>query len=214
MGKPKKRAGYVKKRVFCGNQHVNKKKAKHSVNTQLPTASCNNVVQSPGQVGPSDRNSLENLRTSTSFEDSEGYRSSISFSKIEALDDNPTSSTPIPSGNEKVIHGYRLVDIKLLGNVFDRLCCPNCFKQTLALEENPKNKKGFSTCLEVVCECGFTITTNTSEKCGKGFEVNCRMVYAMRACGQGFAGVERFATFLNMPKPMTTNNYEKISRKI
>ena len=77
-GKSKKRAGYVKKRVFCGNQHVNKKKAKHSVNTQQPTTSCNNVVQSPVQVGPSDRNSLENLRTSTSFEDSEGYRSSIS----------------------------------------------------------------------------------------------------------------------------------------
>ena len=87
------------------------------------------------------------------------------------------------SGNEKVMYGYRLVDLKLLGNVVYRLRCPNIFKQTLALEEDTKNMKGFASCLEKVCECGFHITTHTSERCGKGFEVNRRMVYAMRACG-------------------------------
>ena len=209
MGKPKKRSNYVKKRVFCGNQHVNKKKMKHLDNIQLAEASCNYAVQSPCQVGLSD-----NVGDfSRSFEESEGYISSISFSKLEGFDENHTTSTPIRSGNEKVIHGYRLVDMTLLGSILNRLCCPKCFKQTLALEEDTKNKKGFSSCLEVVCECGFKITTHTSERCGKGFEVNRRMVYAMRACGQGFTGVERFATFLNMPKPMTANNYEKISNK-
>ena len=152
---------------------------KHLVDTQLITTSSNDAVQSPCLVGPSDN--VGNF--SRSVEESEGYSSSISFLKLETFDDNPISSTLIRSGNEEVIHEYQLVDTDLLGNIFNRLCCPNCFKQTLALGENTKNKKGFSSCLEVVCECEFEITIHTSEKCGKGFEVNCRMVNAMRACG-------------------------------
>ena len=210
MGKPKKRSKYVKKRVFCGNQHANKKKLKHPDNIQLAEASCNDAVQSPCQVDLPD-----NVGDfSRSFEESEGYRSSISFSKLEAFDENHATSPPIRSGNEKVMHGYRLVDMNLLGSILNRLCCPEGFKQTLALEEDTKTKKGFSSCLAVVCGCKFQITTHTSERCEKGFDVNRRMVYAMSACEQGFAGVERFAVFLNMPKPMTANNYEKNSDKI
>ena len=36
------------------------------------------------------------------------------------------------------------------------------------------------------------------------------MVYAMRSCGQGFSGIERFTTLMDMPKPMTQNNYDKV----
>ena len=32
----------------------------------------------------------------------------------------------------------------------------------------------------------------------------------MRACGQGYAGLETFASLMNMPKLMTANNYDKI----
>ena len=75
---------------------------KHLDNIQLAEASCNDAVQSPCQVGLSD-----NVGDfSRSFEESEGYRSSISFSKREALDENHATSTPIRSRNEKVMHGY------------------------------------------------------------------------------------------------------------
>ena len=32
----------------------------------------------------------------------------------------------------------------------------------------------------------------------------------MRACGQGHAGLETFTSLMNLPKPMTINNYDKI----
>jgi len=35
----------------------------------------------------------------------------------------------------------------------------------------------------------------------------------MRACGQGYAGVETFTTLMNMPKPMTENNYKSVVLK-
>ena len=92
---------------------------------------------------------------------------------------------------EEVMHGYRVVYMNLLGSVFNRSCCLNCFKQTLALEENSKNNKG----LKVVGECGLQVTEDASEECEKGFEFKPRIVFAVRACCQGFRGVERFATF-------------------
>ena len=49
---------------------------------------------------------------------------------------------------------------------------------------------------------------------GKSFEVNMRVVYSMRSCGQGFAGLEKFNFGMNMPKPMTRRNYDKLSCKI
>ena len=32
----------------------------------------------------------------------------------------------------------------------------------------------------------------------------------MRACGQGFSGLEKFSSLMNIPKPMTKNNYNKL----
>jgi len=55
------------------------------------------------------------------------------------------------------------------------------------------------------------VTKRTFKAIGvKGFDVNRRMVYAMRACGQGFAGIETFTTMMDMPKPMIQNNYDKV----
>ena len=31
----------------------------------------------------------------------------------------------------------------------------------------------------------------------------------MRSCGQGYAGIEKFTSLMNMPKPMKQNNYVK-----
>ena len=36
----------------------------------------------------------------------------------------------------------------------------------------------------------------------------------MRACGQGYAGLEKLTAIMNLPKPMTANNYDKIVNRI
>ena len=48
-----------------------------------------------------------------------------------------------------------------------------------------------------------------SAKVNKCFEINQRMVYTMPSLSHGYAGIERFNTLMNIPKPMTVKNYNK-----
>ena len=45
----------------------------------------------------------------------------------------------------------------------------------------------------------------------KPHDINYRAVYAARIVGQGYAGLEKFCEMLNLPKPMTNNNFDLIS---
>ena len=36
----------------------------------------------------------------------------------------------------------------------------------------------------------------------------------MRACGQGYVGLEKLKALMNLPKPMTANNYDKIGNRL
>ena len=45
----------------------------------------------------------------------------------------------------------------------------------------------------------------------KPHDINYRAVYAARTVGQGYAGLENFCGMLNLPKPMTNNNFGLIS---
>ena len=36
----------------------------------------------------------------------------------------------------------------------------------------------------------------------------------MRACGQAYAGLEKLPSLMNLPKPMTANNYSKIVNRL
>ena len=37
---------------------------------------------------------------------------------------------------------------------------------------------------------------------------------SMTACGQGYAGLEKLTALMNLPKSMTTNNYDKIVNRL
>ena len=45
----------------------------------------------------------------------------------------------------------------------------------------------------------------------KPHDINNRGVYAARTIGQGYAGLKKFCGMLNLPKPMTNNNFDLIS---
>ena len=56
-----------------------------------------------------------------------------------------------------------------------------------------------------------------SEEVVKGMmplEVNIRSVYALRSCGVGRTGLEKFCGMMNMPTPMTVKNYNVISKNL
>ena len=47
----------------------------------------------------------------------------------------------------------------------------------------------------------------------KTFDINARSVYALRSCGVGHTGLEKFCGLMNLPKPVARKNYD-ISNQI
>ena len=86
----------------------------------------------------------------------------------------------------------------------------------LFLSENENKRKGLTSCLYVnCCVCDYSKEFYTSTlNIQKSVDINTRAVYAMRSCGQGYSGFSRFVSLMDMPKPMTANNYNKIVIKL
>jgi len=104
------------------------------------------------------------------------------------------------------------MDMEILSNIFELLNCPSCNQQCIKLSEQMSRKKGMASLLLIYCtSCEYKseFYTSTASK-QNSFDVNKRIIYTMRACGQGYAGLEKFIGLINMPKPMTAKNYDKI----
>ena len=85
-------------------------------------------------------------------------------------------------------------------------CHTNGCEGDLVLSENRKNKKGLASEFVIGCDCRY----NSSFYTIQSFNVDKRLVYTLRAFGQGYIGVKKFTSLVNMPNPMTANNYDKI----
>ena len=118
----------------------------------------------------------------------------------------PKSSEPIT--------GYRIIDTYILNSVFAKLLCPVCKQMKLFLKDNVNKNKGVAPSLTVVCSrCDAKNNFFTSSMANRTYDINNRIVYAMRSCGQGFSGIEKFTSLIDMPKLMTKDNYDKIVKK-
>ena len=132
--------------------------------------------------------------------------STVSSRKVQPIVGSSSSSSC------ESISGYRIIDLEIRNIVFTTFLCPSCDKQKLKLSENGSKKKGLASLLCVQCQaCNFIHEFYTSSASAhQSYDVNKRVVYAMRACGQGHPGLETFTSLMNLPKPMTINNYDKI----
>ena len=109
------------------------------------------------------------------------------------------------------ITGYRILNVDILNTVFQSMRCPECMELKLSLKENIPKKQGLASLLYVFCKsCEYAKEFYTSKRAGKGFDINRRIVYTMRSCGQGYSGINTFTTLMDMPKPMRSTNYDKI----
>ena len=229
MGKPK---GKKRSYKFRGNQHVDGKKRKQaevnspessietppekiilqdnpcqptSSSTLVNNASSGEAVVPPPPIAVTRPPIVSNVKSrQVSGEDciTEPNTLSVSYTKMSSNFIENVSSNELSSG-------YRFMDIQILRKVVELLLCPSCFLNNVKLVEHFENKKGSAINLSIECDCGYENPFYSSTKNGKSFDVNKRFVYAMRSCGQGFAGMERFCTLMNMPKPLTKNNYSK-----
>ena len=126
-----------------------------------------------------------------------------------------TFETDTPGKKDKFIDGYRFVDMEILSIVISVLSCPVCQLCSLTLREKFSEKMGFASFLVIKCsDCKFSHDFYTSNPVGKSYDINLRVIYAMRNIGQGHASIKKFTTLMNMPSPMTVKNYDLAVSKI
>jgi len=94
----------------------------------------------------------------------------------------------------------RSPDTESLGDAIEMLCCPSCKQNDIHFHENFLQKKGFSSVFILKCKhCDFKKELNSSKQCGRSYKINRRI--------QGYSSIEKFATHMNLPRPMTHKNY-------
>ena len=186
-----------RKKIFCTkklvddvNSNGNNGTEKTSVNNPV------NIVNTPPAATPPQPN-IHTPRNET-----------VSQKKVKNIVSNTPKST-------EPVTGYRLVNLEILNTVFATLRYPDCHEQKLELKDNIARKKGLASLLYIICsKCEYKNEFYTStQQSDKSFDVNKRIVYAMRSCGQGYSGISTFSTLMDMPRPKTANNYEKLVKR-
>lgn len=193
----KKRKGFCRK-IVSDSQDSNAPES--SVNT-VNTPPVNIVNTPPPRPVPV-------LRTPIVSPDDDDVAKTISQKKVhDIVSETPKSTDPVS--------GYRFMDLEILNSVINTLICPECNEKKLKLKENVGRKKGLASSLYVFCvNCEYKNDFYTSRQHpDSSFDVNKRIVYTMRSCGQGYSGVSTLCTLMDMPKPMTANNYDKLAKR-
>ena len=85
----------------------------------------------------------------------------------------------------------------------------------MELVEDDTKRMGSASRLSLHCiSCGHHEEFYTSKKIGSCFEVNWRMVYAMRSIGCGLSGMKKFSSTMDMPQPVNPKAYSYHTKAI
>ena len=90
-------------------------------------------------------------------------------------------------------------------------------QRSLVFGERHEKKQRLASLLYIRCStrnCKYIHEFFTSAKVSKCFELNQRIVHTMRSLGDGYAGIEKFNTLMNIPKLMTVKSYIKTVSRI
>lgn len=108
-----------------------------------------------------------------------------------------------------------IMDMAIFSDMINLLCCPNC-KQT-GVKILHQKRYGLATKCKMYCQyCSFEKVFWSSQKVetGRAFDVNRRMVYALRSVGIGHSGAKTFLSRMNLPPPVSRTAYAKIQEQI
>lgn len=124
------------------------------------------------------------------------------------VDENKTVS------NEK--NGYRIINIdSLISELSNYLICSHCKSKAVL-----KERIVFGLVSEFCIECNFCSTLSTFKSSpvlkssNHDYEVNVRIIYAMRTVGLGLQGIKNFCTAMDMPQPVSQRPYDRILKNI
>lgn len=109
--------------------------------------------------------------------------------------------------------GYRILCFSTVFSVLsDVLVCRTCHKSVKFTEAN---KQGLGFKLVVSCDDCAPVYINSCEKINnKAYEINRRMIFAMRLLGIGMNGIKKFCAFLDLPTPVFQKSYNIIIQTI
>jgi len=201
--------GSKRKKLFYGT----KKLVVYSVDMDVNNSNIgieSNCVDTNLNINKSVEDINVNMMRTVDFNILGSDQISASAKKIK----NISSSRPLMSS--RLTTGYRFIDLEILNSVVSTLRCPECMSLELILSEKENKRKGLASCLYIdcfICNYSKEFYSSTFNK-QKSYDINTRAVYAMRSCGQGYSGFSRFVSLMDMPKPMTINNYNKIVSKL
>ena len=102
---------------------------------------------------------------------------------------------------------------------------PECYEvETMHLNDTNAKKKGLARLMYLKCNSCTHVkefytsknVPNDSEQKGGGkfMEVNLRAVYGMQAIGVGYTPLKKLCCYLNIPEPMSSDNYDNISETV
>lgn len=199
---PKRKFRSVKKRKrrFTGNQYTKKE--------NLP-AKCvldREKVSESSSESEGDEEHVEATKPSFKL-----LPASVRKLKRQASD-SPDDFTSEEEDCEK-LEGFRVMDIAIIASIFECVSCPLCKQGHVVLEEEIQGKMGLASLLHLKCssiKCTFFKAFYTSNKVnnGQAFEVNRRVVLALRNIGVGHQGLVKFCGVMNMLPPMNENSFQ------
>ena len=194
MGKKRKGFnGFKQRKIGVVNSNVN-----NAVNTVNIQENDKNYLVNKTN------NSDDGERVDTSI--SEVNSSAVFERKVETIENSE------PTFDERSITDNRIVDMELFAAVVHMLGCPFCRNTSIILQEDPEKKKGPAPLLTAKCtSCDFCTDFYNSRSYDNTFDIDTKAAaYSMRAIGQGYAGLETLTSLMNLPKPVTANNYDKL----
>lgn len=125
-----------------------------------------------------------------------------------SVDENKTIS------NEK--NGYRVINIDtLISELSNYMVCTHCKSKAVL-----KERILFGLVSEFYVECSSCSTLSTFKSSpvlkssNHDYEVNVRIIYAMRTLGLGLYGIKNFCTAMDMPQPVSQKSYDRILKNI
>ncbi|GFX49689.1 uncharacterized protein TNCV_1637271 [Trichonephila clavipes] len=158
-------------------------------------------------------NSESTVRSDSVPQQSSASNSNISASEKKLSNSNNSYKSEFNSGFKNAV-----VDLNVLAGVFsEAVKCLQCGATWLNLSCE-ENCSGGAVELDIICDiCSYSYNFCSSKKCkaeiGKPstYEVNTRLLYAMRCIGKGAEAARMFCGIMNLPPPPTKfSKYNKM----
>ncbi|XP_029177185.1 uncharacterized protein LOC114945237 [Nylanderia fulva] len=108
--------------------------------------------------------------------------------------------------------GYRILNfLAVFSAISQAVVCKKC-KSEVTFTESAKRGLGFK--IVISCQKCDKIYIPSSPFIEKGYEINRRIVLAMRLLGVGLNGIMKFCAFMDLPRPIFQSFYDRVVKRI